>query len=227
MPIARLKTSGIDVRLAVSEALSPERRIALIRERAFEGLRESQEINRAALGRVPPHQTFVDGREDEALARLNPDRGTIVHKFELINDLIAWIDFQLIAHSPIGRTPKSPQYAKSHVWFADGVEFDDVENPPAAETYVVLNTTPYARKIERGLSDQAPDGVYEGVATLASRRFGNLARIRFSYRSFQEGGMVTTAAVSDLRKTMGRREASQVVKRERDTRQPAIVVSLN
>jgi hypothetical protein len=52
-----------------------------------------------------------------------------------------------------------------------------------ASRYEFVSTVPYARKIERGLSPQAPDGVYQVVAVLAQKRFGNVARIRFSYRA--------------------------------------------
>ena len=34
-----------------------------------------------------------------------------------------------------------------------------------------------------GLSNQAPDGVYQVVAKMAQRRFGNSLRIKFSYRN--------------------------------------------
>lgn len=227
MALLRLKSTGVDVRTAVSDALSPEARIALIQGQARAALKESQDINRAALGKVPPHHTFVDGQEDPSLSKVHPDRGVIVHRFDLTGDMLEWINAQLIFNSPIGKTPKSPQYSKSHAWFADGVEFDDVDSPPSAEVYVVLNTTPYARKIERGLSRQAPEGVYEGVAALANRRFGNLARIRFSYRSFRMSGLSKTDAVSQLRKTMGRREVSKAVKSDADARRPAIVVTMH
>ena len=70
-----------------------------------------------------------------------------------------------------------------------------------ADEYVFINTVPYARKIERGSSSQAPDGVYQAVAMLARDRFGNVARI--------------TYLVPDLSK------------RERSERNPAVIVRLN
>lgn len=222
MPITRLRTSGIDVRLAVSRALSPERRQALIAAHAREGLRESQEINRAALGRVPPHETFVDGRKGAALASVDPDHGVIVFRFSLVTELFEWIEAMLILHSPVLKG----DYAKSHAFFADGVEADPAK-PPQGDVFVFLSTVPYARKIERGQSSQAPDGVYEGVAAMAARRFGNIARVRFGYRSFMDGALAGSAAISELRRQHGRRGASDIAKAERDNRQPAIIVALN
>ena len=62
--------------------------------------------------------------------------------------------------------------------------YREPERRAAAEEYVFINTQPYARKIEgtggRRMAPQAPDGVYQAVATLAQRRFGNIARITFS-----------------------------------------------
>lgn len=222
MAVARFKTSGVDVRLAVQAALSPDRRRQLIAEHAREGLRESQDINRAALGRVPPHDTFVDGRPSAPLESVNPDRGVIVFRFQLANELLAWIDAMLILHSPV----LSERYARSHLLFADDRQTDPA-SPPPADVYIFLNAQPYSRKIERGQSAQAPAGVYEAVAAMAARRFGNVARIRYGFRSFQEGALVTNAEVSALRRDLGRRGASEIVKRERETRQPAIIVAMN
>jgi hypothetical protein len=56
-----------------------------------------------------------------------------------------------------------------------------------AEEYTFINTVPYARKIERGSSRQAPDGVYQAVANLARRKFTKLAKITFSYRTVLGG----------------------------------------
>jgi hypothetical protein len=56
-------------------------------------------------------------------------------------------------------------YKRSHVLIADGVAVDDGKIPPLAKTSDVrFNIQPYARKIERGLSPQRPDGVYQAVA---------------------------------------------------------------
>lgn len=222
MAVARFKTSGLDVRLAVAQSLSPESRRQLIAAHAREGLRESQEINRAALGHVPPHDTFVDGRPGAPLDSVNPDRGVIVFRFQLAQDLLAWIEAMLILHSPV----LTERYARSHILFADDRQADAAE-PPEADVYIFLNAQPYARKIERGQSSQAPDGVYEAVAAMAARRFGNVARIRYGFRSFQDGALVTNAEVSALRRDLGRRGASEIVKRERETRQPAIIVAMN
>lgn len=208
--MAGLRVAARDIVLQVSRDLSPSARSKLIADTARRGLRESQEKNRAALGTVPPHDTFVDGRRTEALETVNPDRGTILFVFRLQNDVVDWVWEQLVKHSPV----LTGRYRQSHRLFADGVEVDRPDPTKVAEEWVFLSDVPYARKIERGLSDQAPDGVYEAVATLASRRFGNIARVRFTYRE-----AVTIALDPRLRGK--ERSATQ-----RNRRQPAIVITM-
>lgn len=220
MALARFKSSGLDVRLTVAASLSPERRRALIVEHAREGLRESQEINRAALGHVPAHDTFVDGRAEAPLTSVNPDRGVIVFRFHLLSQVIQWVDAMLVLHSPV----LTERYARSHIWFADDREMDPL-NPPPAERYVVLNAQPYARKIERGQSRQAPDGVYESVAVMAKKRFGQVSYIGFGFRSMPSGAIGEWAQTASAERLAARFRRGDPSKREDWlTRQPAIII---
>jgi hypothetical protein len=93
--------------------------------------------------------------------------------------------------------------------------------PPDFDEIVFVNVTPYARKIEKGLSDQAPDGVYEAVAALAARRFGNIVKVRFSFRSPNFGGINSWAAKAGA----GGRGSRGANAEARLRRQPAIVLT--
>lgn len=189
---------------------------------AREALVEAQEVNRKATGQVPPHETFVDGRRGAALETVKPD-GTIVFEFDLLNDLFEWIGLTLLQHSPV----LSGRYQDSHLFFADGVQVLPGEPaPPAAGEYVFLNAQPYSRKIERGLSPQAPAGVYEAVATLANRRFSNVARVRFSFRSLPSGAIGEWAKTTNMRASQESRNQPGDKRFEWLTRQPAIVITL-
>jgi len=152
---------------------------------AAEGIEDAKQINKRALGRVPPYDVYVDNREGAPLTSVKPD-GVIRAEFHLVNEALAWIMTQLQMHSPV----LTGRYASSHELFADGVDTENPNNAPPAEEYVFLNIQPYSRKIERGLSPQAPDGVYQAVATLAQRRFGNVAKITFSYRTAISGEII-------------------------------------
>lgn len=209
-PIAR------DVELVLAETLSPEARSQALAAFARDQLAEAQAGNEATLGRRPGHETFVDGRRGAPVESVRPD-GTIVFAFDVVQDLLAWIGEQLVLYSPV----RSGRYAASHVFFADGVQMEPGAATPAAEEYAFVNVLPYARKIERGLSPQAPDGVYEGVALYARRRFGNVARIAFTYRQPLSGAVVDWAgsrSLPEMRPNARRRQLHQ------DVRNPAIVI---
>lgn len=191
MPESRVEPLDKDIDLLISETLSPAARSEMLAEFARETLADAEATNAAALGRVPPHETFVDGRAGAIEESVRPE-GVIVYEFDLVEELFAWIDEQLIKHSPVGATADrhSGLYKRSHLFYADDREADPLAPPPGTHVGVFVNATPYARKIEAGESPQQPDGVYEVVAALASRRFGNIARIVFDYRTPGPGALV-------------------------------------
>ncbi len=211
----RVKIAPLDrnVELAFRRDLTPQAQSEVFAETARAGLAEAEAQNARALGSVPPHETFVDGRAEAPLESVRPD-GTIVFVFKLVTEALAFIFEMLETHSPI----KTGRYERSHLFFADDVEADPVSPPPATE-YVFVNSQPYARKIELGESPEAPEGVYEGIATMAQGRFGNIAKVRFEYR--EPIGETELHAWS--RRRQSRRHESRVAI-ARDTRQPAIVV---
>lgn len=182
--VTKIEPIQKDIDLIIRRDLSPAARTKVLAEFAREVLGEAQRKNAAALGSMPRHETFVDGRQGAAEETVKPD-GTIAYGFALIEDLLSWVGEQLIIYSPV----KSGKYQRSHVLLADGVEVTAGEPIPSEiGELVFVNTQPYARKIESGSSPQAPDGVYEAVATLARRRFGNVARVAFSYRDVLDLG---------------------------------------
>lgn len=216
----RLDPVSRDIALIRDEVLSPEAQGEAFAALAREAIAEAQETNRQALGYPPDYDLFVDGAKRASLDGLRPS-SIVLAEFHLLLDVIEWVDAQLILHSPV----KTERYARSHQWFADNVAFDDPANPPPAESYVVLNSQPYARKIERGQSAQAPAGVYEAVAVMARRRFGNIAYVGFTYRSFPGG------AIGDWAQTASAQVLGQRIRKGRAglrqdwlTRQPAIYI---
>ncbi|MCC0809191.1 hypothetical protein FPV16_23840 [Methylobacterium sp. W2] len=215
----RLEPLARDIALLIDEELSPAAQAQKLTEAAREALLDAQGTNRQALGYVPDHDTFIDGGKRSDLSGVRAS-SIITFEFHLLIDVIQWVDEQLIIHSPV----KTERFARSHVWFADNVEMDPL-NPPPAESYIVLNEQPYTRKIEKGLSPQAPDGVYEAVATLAKRRFGNIAYVGFSFRSFPGGAVgkwADSASAAKLAKDV--RGGRQSQHRDWLTRQPCIYI---
>jgi hypothetical protein len=163
---------------------------------AAQHIDDAKRVNIRVLGRAPPSTTYVDGRAGAPLASVRPE-GVVFTEFELLIDVLVFVSEMLTKFSPVGRRPdRRPGhpglYQRSHTLFADGVEID-VTTPSlvpqlvAANEYVFINTLPYARKIEHGLSPQRPDGVYQAVANIARRRYSKIAKIMFSYRSIFKG----------------------------------------
>lgn len=193
---------------------------------AREKLAEGEAINQSAIGYVPAHKTFVDGSEGRQEESVNPDGGVIVYEFELISEVLQWISITLEESSPVGSgsDPHPGLYAHSHALFADGTLVDPNSPPPTAAEFVFMNSQPYARKIEKGFSNQFPDGVYQVVATLARNKFGNIAKISFEYRSLQGGAIGAWAATTTMS-----HKGHAVAKTRSDwlTRQPCIVVKVN
>jgi len=211
-PIAR------DIEILIDDTLSPEAASRFLADAAEEELAEAQAINKAALGHVPPHETYVDGRSGAPLESVKPT-GTILFEFEIFEDMLEWIGTQLIQHSPVWRGT----YANSHMLFADGVAHEPGAPLVEADEYVFVNVQPYARKIERGLSRQAPSGVYEAVALLARRRFSNMASIKFTFREPLTGPILEWARGRDLPDLGTKARERQLLK---DVRNPAIVVRM-
>lgn len=190
--IDRIQPLEKDINVLIAQDLSPEAQSRQLAEFALEALADAEVTNSAALGRPVEHETFVDGRRGASELSVRPD-GTILYQFDLIEEVFAWIDEQLKTHSPVGSgKDKHPGlYQKSHLFFADDTEADPLHPPPGIKQGVFVSAVPYARKIEAGQSPQAPDGVYEVVTALAARRFGNIAKVQFGYRTATGGGIVS------------------------------------
>lgn len=150
----------------------------------------AQAQNRSILGYDPPFQQLVDGQPNAPLESVKPG-GTIVYLFavggatltEAVDEAIK--TFLQIAPVGSGRDEHPGLYRGSLVLLVNGVQRDAREGTAItfAETDVVAltNLQPYARKIERGSSAQAPNGVMEVVEVMLRTRYGNILKIDFSY----------------------------------------------
>ena len=180
--MARVSPFIQQIEVFVSDLTDPKARSARLAQFAEDGIREIREQNRAAPGSDSPYEVTVDGRRGAPLASVKPD-GVIVAEFDLVQEVLEWIGEQLLFESPV----LTGRYQRSHRLFADNAEVTPGIIPEASE-YAFVNLQPYARKIERGLSHQAPEGVYEAIAVTAQKRFGNVARVRFSFRTLPGEG---------------------------------------
>ncbi|MEI9995097.1 MAG: hypothetical protein WDM91_10915 [Rhizomicrobium sp.] len=222
----RIDTIERDVRLAFDELLSPAARGRQLAEGARALLVEADETNRRALGHLPTSRTYVDGVEGRDLDTVHAD-GVIVREYDLVADLLKLIAAELWAISPF----LSGRYRKNHILFADGQEVPVESAPVDAVEYVFLNPLPYARKIE-GFAGRPPQsrmalqGVYEFTALKVDARYSNIARVRFSWRSpllSYVPGAWNRMQRASLR---GQGAKLSAMRMERETRVPAIVVTM-
>lgn len=192
------------VEVVVREDLSPAAQSRAVADFARQRLREAQRANAQALGRVPSHETFVDGREGVPLESVRPDGGRIVFAFDLVDDALLWIARTLVERSPV----RKGDYVRGHRLFADGVEVavQAGGRVPEAEVYTFTNLVPYARKIEIGKTRagrnfviQVPNRIYERTAKDAQRRFGNFAKVSFSYRAPVGGSILNYGGAASRR----------------------------
>lgn len=216
----RVKVDPIDreIKLMINSTLSPEARSKLFAEFAADEIADTKAHNAAIIGREPKVTVTVDGRQGAPLSSVKPE-GVIIADFHLAMDVLDWINSQLQRHSPV----KTGRYVRSNELFADSTHVENPNKAPAAEEYVFINVQPYARKIERGLSSKAPDGVFQAVATLARARFGNIARISFAYRAPLMGAVHdwagTKSALAHAARHGRRSDVAEWLRR-----QPAIIV---
>lgn len=196
-----------DITVALSPLMSPEERGIVAADFARVKLGEAQQINRAAMGTVPPHETFVDGKKD---APLESVKDTIVFQFQPMDNAIAWVKEQLDRRAPV----LTGRFKHSFIELADGAEVPMGTEVKGAQRYVIVNTQPYSRKIEKGQSRQAPNGLFQAVASIANAKFGKTVRVKFTYMS------LTTQVDQSLRGSARR-------KADRAARQPAIIITPN
>jgi len=232
MPVrVKITPFANSVKILVDSRLSPQARSQRVAAFASDRIAKADEINRRALGTVPPKTVTVDGREGAALASVNPDHGVIIAEWQFTRDVLEWIRITLMDRSPVG---PSGRYRNYHFLYADNVEVAQGEDPPKAEEYIFLNPLPYTRKIEIGKTESGrdfvisvPNRIYERTANDAQARFGNVAKIRFIYSSLGDVGATPIGewARSGTAFTLSRRAGRRTKSIAWLTRVPAIQVT--
>lgn len=192
------------------------------------GIDEAKATNRSIFGAVPPYTVTVDGNQGAPLESVDPDGGTIIVEFELVGEVLQWIAEKLVERSPT----VSGDYKRGHALYADGQEIDPFGVVPSATQYLFTNSVPYTRKIEIGKTEsgrdfvvQVPNRIYQRTADDAKAKFGNQAKIRFTYQSLQ-GGAIGRWASSPSAARLAKRHKRRTKSTEWLTNQPAIIVEL-
>lgn len=221
----RIQRRADALQLRLKEHATPASKRAVIGRFARTRLGAAQQHNAAVLGRVPDHEQYVDGRRGAAFETVKTNGGRIVIQFELLDEVLAEIGRMLVEESPVWKG----DYIKGHRLFADGVEVPAGTDLPPADEYVYLNLVPYARRLEIGRKrdgtpfvTQVEPRIYERVFKRARRRFGNIVKLKYVYRSPHLGYVALGGRRGGKTASAATRDAHNF---ERATRAPAILIS--
>lgn len=142
----------------------------------------------------------VDGMRGAREEQVRPD-GTIIYAYPRLDEVVQVALETLFDLSPV----LSGVYRMNHRLFANGVEVRNLANWDGEGQIIISNSMPYARKVELGVMTMrvpGSDHIYEQAEFTLRQRFGNQARIVFTFRGLM-GGSVLTARQggnkSDLR----------------------------
>lgn len=171
-------------------------------------------------GRPLPFTRYVDGVKgapEEAVSA----RGVIQYDYHRLEEVVEFAMQCLFDFSPVLKD----EYRRSHILLVNGVEARNLASWNPGDEVVITNPVPYSRKIEQGrMQMRVPgtDHVYERASIAVNRRFGNVAKTRFTYRSallpYVAGG-ANRAERAALRGQPARRAAMAM---ERESRMPAL-----
>lgn len=124
----------------------------------------------------------VTGAREEAV-KVN---GRIVYRYPRLEEIVRAAMEMLFDLSPV----LSGEYRFGHTILVGGAAVSDLSAWDGTGEVVITNVLPYSRKIESGrMKMRVPgtDHVYEQAQFLLRQRFGNQARIKFTYRSSVPG----------------------------------------
>ncbi|KRA42096.1 hypothetical protein [Devosia sp. Root635] len=132
----------------------------------------------------------VDGARGAREEQVRPD-GTIIYVYPRLDEVVQAAMDLLFELSPV----LSGAYRMGHTLFVDGVEARNLEAWSGQGQILISNVLPYSRKIELGKMTMRVPGsehVYEQAEFTLQQRFGNQARIFFTYRGLMGGSVLTS-----------------------------------
>ncbi|WP_157234968.1 hypothetical protein [Methylosinus sp. LW4] len=224
MMAASLKLTPINTKLVFSGdgAASPETIGKAFARMAREDIAKVDRDNAQAAGGALRRTDYVAGAEVAAIPDFVDPESTISARWEVASGAVAYAESLLEVAGP----RRSGAYRKQHAIYADGVAVASVADvPPGAREVLIVSLVPYARKIERGRKKYAPGAVYQSVAALVAARYGNVARVKFTFAA-PEGpapALDAWAASRSSAVSNSRKRRAQIAK---DLRNPAILIYL-
>lgn len=131
----------------------------------------------------------VDGVRGAREEQVRGD-GTIIYAYPRLDEVVRVALELLFDLSPV----LSGAYRMNHQLFVDGVEARNLAGWDGQGQIIIANPMPYSRKIELSkMTMRVPgsDHVYEQAEFALQQRFGNQARIFFTYRGLMGGAVLS------------------------------------
>lgn len=132
----------------------------------------------------------VDGVRGAREEQVRPD-GTIIYVYPRLDEVVQAALDTLFDLSPV----LSGAYRMNHRLFVNSVEARNLADWDGQGDIIISNSMPYSRKIELGkmiMRVPGSDHVYEQAEFTLQQRFGNQARIFFTYRGLMGGSVLTS-----------------------------------
>lgn len=192
MPAVRAFAQQIDI--AKSNLLGPARRQLMVAT-AVAARDQALATDTAILGHPPAVTQIVDGRQGAPLESVKPG-GTIVFLFAVGAPLLA-AAFDLAIETAMRLSPVlTGRFRESFRMLINGQQRDAEAGAPVVlaegDLVEITNLQPYARKLEKGASHAAPNGIFEVAATVVRARYGGVVNVEFAYERFPGFGAGST-----------------------------------
>lgn len=130
----------------------------------------------------------VDGKKGAVEETVKPD-GIIVYDYPRMHEIVMVAMNTLFDLSPV----LSGEYRNAHTIYVGGNPVTNLQEWDGESEIVIANHVPYSRKIELGkMQMRVPgtDHVYEQAEYILQQRYGNVARIFFTFQGLA-GGYIT------------------------------------
>lgn len=185
--MARLQAVSEQFRIAKQGTLAETQKILV---------RVAKEENARIMATEPRptrFKRFVDGRVGTPEEAVKPD-GVILYQYPRLDVVVEFAMETLREKSPVG-PPEGGHYRDAHTLFINGspAALEALASLPDGATMAIANFMPYARKIEAGkmkMTVPGSDHVYQQAAQIVNGRYGNVAKVRFTYRGIEGGGII-------------------------------------
>lgn len=202
---------------------SPQEQSKAFAKFARDEITEADNQNAKAYGRQIPHVEYVDGIEGSSLQNVWPN-STVVAEWQFGEEIVDWVFRALKERSPV----LTGRFRNSISIFADDVMVKTPAEARGAEHVVIMSTVPYARKLEglageKYMSSKKPGPIFQAVAAVAKRKFGNQARIAYTFRGPSGANTMIEAWASGK---AGKHRLTKKSKRQydKDVRNPAVLI---